>query len=284
MKRVLYPSQVQIGHLVVLLLFFDFFPKFIAREYLSDFLPFNDFIDQKVATAIGDLIFFLLLANIFGKEVKQYFTSPSIFKSLSYGMSLKAVWLGIMVPIGFLSVKFNLEFFYHQWWEFEDIPVFNNLPILLAPGFKWENIVYVFCVVVVTPVIEEMLYRVVGVDVFRRKHSKFKSTLLIAILFSIAHPTYFFFFFFFSLVMSFLIYKTGSVWSAIIAHSVFNILSFIDAYYSGIGSFKPLESVGSLDAWSVQALFIPLALGLVYLFVRNNRKTISSFISDSPAR
>ena len=279
MNQVLKREQFGIKALIVLILFFDFFSKFIAYQYFSNVLPFQDFLIGVVGASIGDVILLGVLFVIFNSEIKTYAVVPDFRDSLFYGFGLKVLMLAIMVPIGYLSLLLNRDFFY-VWWEYRDIEIFGHFEALLY--FDYETIVFFFCVAVVTPIVEEVIYRVVALKILRRRYSYIRSVIFVGALFGIFHPTYFFFFFFFSIVMSFLLFKTGSVWSAIIAHSVFNILSLIDAYYTGIGSFKPLESVGSPGVWSVQALFIPLAAGLVYLFIRNNRRTIRAFISDSP--
>ena len=96
-------------------------------------------------------------------------------------------------------------------------------------------------------------------------------------LFGVAHPTYFFYFFVFSLALSFLIFQTGSVWSAVVAHGVYNGLVYADTFYIGIENFKPLESIQSIDAWGVQLVFLPAAIFIIYIFFRNNKNEIREF-------
>ena len=275
-------EQVSIWHLVVLLFFFDFFPKLIAREYVADISPFEDFVDGVIASSIGDLIFLSFLFYVFGSEIKGYFSKPKVCSSISYGVSLQVIFLGAMVPIGYLSIQVNQEFFYEHWWNYKDIPIFNYAYLLFPSGINVEKALFFLCITLVTPIIEEILYRLVGFSIFRRKYSASTSALLVALLFSIAHPTYFFFFFIFSLTLTFLIYKTGTVWTAIVAHGIYNALAFLDGHYLGIAMFKPARDVGDIDTWLIQGLFVPLALILTYLFFRNNRLAIKSFISDSP--
>lgn len=276
MSQIVESDKVGVKTLVLFLLFFNFFAKFIGYRYLSHISPFEEFIDVSIASAAGDLVFLAFLLGIFGRETKQYLRVPKPLVSISYGISLKIILLGLMVPVGYFSVHVNKDFFY-DFWGYVDIPIFSYANQLFSMNFKLENSIYFCCITVITPLLEEFLYRVILFRVFRRNYSPAVSVMLVAVLFSVAHPTYFFHFFIFSLVLSFLIHKTGSVWSAIIAHGVYNSLVYTDAYYLGIGSFKQYEMVSSIDSWLVQLYFFPIAIFIVYVFAIRNVNNFREF-------
>ena len=277
MNRFIEPELVGIKTLILFLFFFDFFSKFLGYQYLSDISPLVEFIDIRIAVTLGDLVFLVLLLNIFGTHIKGYFSVPNVSKSIIYGFSLVVLFLGVMGPVGYLSLKIDQEFFYDYWWGYLNVPIFSYVENLFAINFKIENTIFFICVAVLAPIVEEPLYRVVFYRVFRRRYSPFVSIIFVALLFAIVHPTYFFLAFISSLALSFLIYQTGSVWSAVIAHGVYNSLVFIDAYYIGIEKFKPIESIGNVEAWGVQLVFLPAAIFIIYIFFRNNKNEIREF-------
>ena len=270
MNRIPKSEQIGVITLFLFLFFFDFISKFIGYEFFSALSPFSDFIDAAIAVAIGDVLFFGLLFTLFSKDVKPYFSRPDLKRALHYGLSLKILFLGIMVPVGIVTININHEFFY-DYWDYKDIPLFAFSRQLFSPVFRLENIAYFVCVAIVTPIIEEVFYRLILYRVCRRRFSPFVSVIFVATLFSLMHPRYFFFFFIFSFVLSFLIHKTGSVWSAIVAHCIFNSLVYVDTYYLGVGDFKPFSLINTFDVWLVQSIFLPISLLIIYFFFRKNR-------------
>ena len=279
MKKIADPNHLSVARLIVLLLFFDFFFKFVGYEYLADISPFADFLDAKIAATIGDVVFVALLLNIFHEELAHYFKRPRITDSIYYGLSLQIMYLGIMAPVGYLSLKINQDYFYNYWWEYKNIPIFHYSSHLFSLNFKLENAIFFVLVVFIAPIIEELTYRLVFYRVFRRKHSPLISITLVAAIFAAAHPTYFFLAFLASMSLSFLILRTGSVWSAIIAHGIYNTLSFIDSNYLGIGSFKPIDSIHSVDGWSIQLIFLPVFVLIVCVFFKTNRSDIKKLFN-----
>ena len=284
MKQIAKPDQLDFPKLIVLLLFFDFFSKFIGYQYIFYISPFSDFVDAKIAASVGDVIFLLLISNIFQAELRGYLIPPKIVESVYYGVSLQIIFLGIMVPVGFLSLKINQDYFYNYWWEYKDIPVFYYSSYLFSSLFELENFLFFICIVLIAPIVEEVVYRLAFYKIFRRRYSPVISMIMVAIIFDVVHPTYFFLAFLASLSLSFLIFRTGSVWSAVISHGTYNVLSFVDSHYLGIGSFKPINSVGSIDGWVIQFVFLPLSVVIIYLFFRNNKNELEKLFSRSAVK
>ena len=276
MKRPEASNQLGVLSLVTLVFFFDFTSKFLAYEFLVDILPFEQLVDVRFVVSIGDVFLTLILLYFFRDIISRYFVTPNALDSLKYGVSLQLLYLGIMFPIGYLTIMIDRDFFYYQWWQYQNLPLFFHVSDLLSFEFKLENIVYFLCIGVIAPFTEEIIYRVVLYRLFRRRYSVAKSFVLVGFIFALFHPTYFFLAFISSLVLSFLIYKSGSLWSAIIAHSVYNWLALIDSLYLGIGNFKPIDSVMTYDGWFIQSLFLPLTLFIVVRFFQSNRYALAS--------
>ena len=276
MKRDEASGQLGVFSLVTLVFFFDFTSKFLAYEFLIGYVPFSEPVTIRLAVSIGDFFLALFFIYLFRNTIRSYFIRPNSSESLSYGISLQILYLGVMYPIGYLTILIDQDFFYHQWWQYQDLPIFFHVSDLLSLKFKLENFVYFISICLIAPFTEEITYRLIFYKVFRRKYSRVKSFILVGLLFSLFHPTYFFLAFVSSLVLSFLIYKSGSVWSAIIAHSVYNWLALLDSMYLGIGNFKPAELVMSFDGWAIQSLFLPISILIIVRFFRSNEYALRS--------
>jgi uncharacterized protein len=219
-----YPTVLQAVHLLILYLFIQTvvdFPLALIDYYRDTEYLYNPV--KKIILNAGSTLFIL------------------IYGSVKSNISLKKIF-----PLRFfnpLIIILFIPFFWgvHNIMEVVNIRVEKILP---SPPWFWELFNKIFendygwwgaftKVAVIAPIVEELIFRGLILNGFRRNYSGLKSVLISALLFSLFHlnPWQMPATFVLGLFLGWIMLRTNNIIAAMLGHSVNNLLVLLTMTY-----------------------------------------------------
>ena len=153
-------------------------------------------------------------------------------------------------------------------------PLLHMIPIPVDPqedvlsGLEILDPFLVFVTVVAAPVFEELIFRGIILDGFLKRYSPWKSILLSALIFGVAHlnPLQFINAFMLGLLMGWIYWKTRSLLLTMLIHFVNNAAATFPAYYlSGEGSMVKQWTGGGVNFAMYYLIGVILFFGVLFL-------------------
>jgi hypothetical protein len=148
-------------------------------------------------------------------------------------VTLLAVWLPVITVIALTQLAGKFIF-----GESFEIPKHRELEVIVKHASLQLRLLVFITAVVVIPVFEEMLFRGMFETMIRAYTGRvWVSIILCSVIFATAHPdaSHWFGLFVLSLGLGYVYEKTGSLWSAIFMHSMFNGIAIISTIYIAAG-------------------------------------------------
>lgn len=129
-----------------------------------------------------------------------------------------------------------------------------------------------------TPVLEELVFRGILYQRFREDYGKMPSILLSAIVFGVVHFNWvqFVYAFLIGLVLALYLERCGHLYGAIAAHAVMNLVSVIRSETGFLGNLID----GSRMAWSVSLLMLLVGVALCIYYMTYGGKGGNRFKDD----
>ena len=177
-----------------------------------------------------------------------------------------ALWIlsGALSFLVFYPLSLQFPGFVTWWYiDYPAVVVTDFESFLVLP-----NILSFASLTILTPVIEEVLFRGFLLHRWAHKYGPGKAVLMSSILFGVMHPdivsaT------FFGIAMSVLYLRTGSLIAAIIVHAVWNSVHWIIEYYHlatrGLGYRYSLQEFQ--DGWIYGVVYVVLSIAIVCIYV-----------------
>lgn len=253
-----YPTILQAIHLLILYLFIQTVVDFPLA--LIDYYKGTDYLYhpvKKVLLGVGSTLFILIYGfrkskAPFNKVFPLHFFNPLI-----------------LIPL------FTFFWGAHNLLEEVNIAIEKIIP---APPWFWELFTNIFesdfgwwgafmKVAIVAPVVEELIFRGLIFQGFRRNYNNFVAVIMSAILFSLFHlnPWQMPATFVLGILLGWLMIRTQNLILAILAHSLNNLLVlFIVTYWSEINTFS-LFLMEKKESIILSSLLIVFSLILIYL-------------------
>lgn len=201
----------------------------------------------KTAANIGGLFFFsTLFINAIGEMVCLHIENPLIYWLLSKFFFILPSIIYLFFPwhknlhvnkvtikdistcISFLILSFPFCAFLNQVSSLLTGNAVNNMDI------PFPFFISILLIGIITPICEELVFRGVLLREFSTQNSKLSGILISSIFFGLYHMNFnqLMYAFFMGIIMSLLVFLTGSLVSSIIFHSLFNIANIIILYYT----------------------------------------------------
>jgi len=192
----------------------------------------------------------------------------------------KADFTGLRVNVLVLAAACGvlLNTFFSSFMPFLHLP--SNTSALLDSMQKNDLPVSIAALALITPVLEEVIFRGYIFNRLRRSFNSAAAVILIqALLFGLEHldPQQSFYAFFLGLVMGVVYYKTGKLAYTIILHMAFNVFSYVISYMPGADSLSDAASF-ALSAASL-ALFALVFFVLIRI-MRTSPKPITPVLLE----
>lgn len=164
---------------------------------------------------LGTIIFAI---QFFGVEVKNQFNKIKLKPTFLFSLLTVLIFLLILPlvnPIDFFEKIANYKITTHQY----------DLKVLNPPNFF--NVLYFFLMVILTPIIEEILYRGIILHLFLQRYSVKISLILSSLIFAFIHFKFigFGYLFLYGLLFGFAYYKTNSLFTSILLHFLINLMA-----------------------------------------------------------
>ena len=265
-----YPSIIQAIHLIVLYIFIKAlidFPLALIDYYKDTEYMYHPV--KKVLSSAGSTIFILVYGY---KKTKVPFLKVFSFKFFNP--------LIIVAIVTFFWGMHNLLNKVNLWVE-------NVIP---APAWFWEMFGKILesdnnwwsafmRVVIIAPVVEELIFRGIILQGFRRNYSAFVSVFMSALLFALFHlnPWQFPATFVLGLISGWIMVMNNNILLAIIVHSINNLMVLLSITYLEEISTMQIFSLENHAVMLISAAIVIVSLGLIYVFsmsrFRINRNT-----------
>ena len=262
-----YPTVLQAVHLIILYIFIQTIVDFPLA--LLDYYNGTDYLYhpiKKIALGIGSTLFILIYG--FRKSKAPFL---NVFP-------LKKFNPLILIPIiTFLWAAHNLLEIVGFWME----------EVLPAPDWFWELFRKIFDsdfgwwgaffkVAVIAPVVEELIFRGLILQGFRRNYNGFIAVLMSALLFALFHlnPWQFPTTFILGLLLGWIMLRTNNILLAIIGHSINNSLVLLTIKYWDTIQSHPFYLMEKRDFYYISLLIVLISSVLIYfLSFKRKRKT-----------
>ncbi|HPE76789.1 MAG TPA: type II CAAX endopeptidase family protein [Draconibacterium sp.] len=254
-----YPTILQAIHLLILYIFIQSLVDFPLA--MIDYFKDTEYLYhpiKKIGLGVGSTVFILIYG--FKKSKAQLF---DVFP-------VKFFNLLIIVPIiTFLWAAHNLL----------EIPSALLDKYLPAPAWFWEMFNKIFegdfgwwgafmKVAVVAPIVEELIFRGLILQGFRRNYNAFTAVFMSALLFALFHlnPWQFPATFVLGLLLGWIMLRTNNILLAILGHSINNFLVLLSlTYWQEIRSHA-FYLMGKEKVYLTSILVVLLSLILIFLF------------------
>lgn len=169
---------------------------------------------NKMSIFIAPVIFFLVVVGLFKFKFRQDvrilgFKKSNLKKDIGLGISVALVSYLIM-----LLLQQNTKDIFKVIKNFDN-PLYYPL--------------FVFLVVILSPIIEETVYRGILYSPYRKKYGATWAVIISSLIFSLSH--FALLTIIFSIFLSILYEKTESIVAPIVAHSAYNSLAVATAFY-----------------------------------------------------
>lgn len=254
-----YPTVLQAIHLLVLYIFIQSiidFPLAMVDYYNDTEYLYNPF--KKVILGVGSTLFILY----YGFK-KSSTTFNQVFPAKAFN------FLIIIPVITFLWGA-------HQLLEIPNRLIDRYIP---PPDWFWEMFNKIFegdfgfwgafaKVAIVAPVVEELIFRGIIFQGFRRNYKPFTAILMSALLFALFHlnPWQFPATFVLGLLLGWIMYRTDNILLAILGHSINNTLVLLSITFSKeIQSFW-LYQLSKTSIYTISIFVVIISISFIYIF------------------
>lgn len=250
------PTFWQALLLIILLVLILFFLFYIAEGIETALGLIVEKINKAVILSALSLLIIIILGTIFTKVPLRdiyYFKKVPV---LSYVLLVFATVSSFLV-VSQISTAFYLLF-----------PMPDSVIEIFSEYF--QNDIGLAFLMVVTPVLEELLFRGLILNGFLKRYKPGYAILFSALLFALFHlnPWQMISSFVFGLFLAWLFVKTRSLLFPILAHIISNSLVVIVIHFPGIlpgYSFDTSEKAEFLPVWYIVFSFL-LLVGMIYWF------------------
>jgi len=254
-----YPTILQAIHLLILYIFIQSIVDFPLA--LLDYYNGTDYLYhpvKKILLGVGSTLFILIYGFVKSKAPLFKVFPFKFFNPL------------ILIPIA--------TFFWATHNLLEIVSIWLN-KVLPPPDWFWElfNKIFesdygwwgaFFKVAVVAPVVEELIFRGLILQGFRRNYNGFIAVFMSALLFALFHlnPWQFPATFILGLLLGWIMLRTNSILLAILGHSINNLLVLLTiTYWESIRSHS-VYLMDKKDLHYTSLLVVLCSLVLIYLF------------------
>ncbi len=253
-----YPTVLQAIHLVILYMFIQTvvdFPLALYDYYNGTDYLYNPF--KKIVLGVGSVLFILYYGFRKSKAPFSQVFPMKFFNPL------------ILIPIAtFLWGAHNLLEIVGNWID-KFIP---------APAWFWEMFSKIFDgdfgwwgafvkVAVIAPIVEELIFRGLILQGFRKNYNGFIAVLMSALLFALFHlnPWQFPATFILGLLLGWLVLRTNSILLAILGHSINNAMVLLTITYWESIQLHPIYLMEKKDFYYTSALVVLGSVVIIYL-------------------
>lgn len=261
-KQKYYPTILQAIHLVILYIFIQTIVDFPLA--LLDYYKDTEYLYyplKKIALGIGSVVFILIYGF---RKSKAPLTSvfPVRFFNPFVILPLLTFFLGAHVLLDEANIWVN-KFIPAPVWFWE---LFNQV---FESDYGWMGAF--FKVAVIAPIVEELIFRGIILQGFRKNYNSFVSVFMSALLFALFHlnPWQFPATFVLGLLLGFIMIRTNNIILSILGHSLNNFLVLITVtYWEEIHSYG-IFLMEKKEILKLAGLVVIFSLILIYLFSFN---------------
>uniref|UniRef100_UPI003216540F CPBP family intramembrane glutamic endopeptidase n=1 Tax=uncultured Draconibacterium sp. TaxID=1573823 RepID=UPI003216540F len=264
-----YPTILQGIHLVILYIFIQTivdFPLALIDYFKGTEYLYNPI--KKIALGVGSVLFILLYGIRKSKAPVLEIFPVKLFNPL------------VLIPVTtFLWGAHNFLDVANEW-------VAKMIP---APPWFWELFSKIFegdygftgafiKVSVIAPIVEELIFRGLIFNGFRKNYNGFVAVIISALLFALFHlnPWQFPATFVLGILLGWLMLRTNNIFVAILGHSVNNTLVLLTVTYWQPIHEHPIYLLEQNNLLFLSGLIILLSIVLIYVtslpWFRRNRK------------
>lgn len=270
-----YPTILQAIHLVILYIFIQTIVDFPLA--LIDYFNDTEYLYhpvKKIVLGVGSVLFVLIygfkkaktkLLNIFPLK----FFNPLII------LPLITFFVGAHVLLDEVNIIVNKYLPAPVWfWE-----LFNQI---FESDYGWLGAF--LKVAVIAPIVEELIFRGIILQGFRKNYNAFVSVFISALLFALFHlnPWQFPATFVLGLLLGFIMVRTNNILLAILGHSINNFLVLITITYWNEIHSHAIFLMEKKEQLRLAGLIVLLSVSLIYLFSFSwfRKKTTLSNVSS----
>ncbi len=256
-KQKYYPTVLQAIHLVILYIFIqsivDFPLALIDYFHDSEYL-YNPV--KKVVLGVGSTLFILIYgfkkskAPLFSVFPVKFFNPLVIVPIITFFWGAQNL---MEIPLTLLDKYLPPPFWFNE--------MFNRI---FEGDYGWVGAF--MKVVVIAPVVEELIFRGLILQGFRRNYNAFVAVFMSALLFALFHlnPWQFPATFVLGLLLGWIVVRTNSIILSIIGHSINNLLVLLYiTYFEQIHS-HPIYLLEKNQLYYISSLVVFLSLILIY--------------------
>ena len=256
-----YPTILQAIHLLILYIFVQSvvdFPLALIDYYKDTEYLYNPI--KKIILGVGSTLFILIYgfkksnASLFEVFPVKFFNPLIILPVITF---LWAAHNLLVIPGAFLDKYLPAP----DWfWEMFD-KIFEG-------DFGWWGAF--MKVAVVAPIVEELIFRGLILQGFRRNYKAFTAVVMSALLFALFHlnPWQFPATFLLGLLLGWIMLRTNNILLAILGHSINNFLVLLSITFAKEIHAHPIYLMGKEKLYLVSALIVLLSLLLIFAFSR----------------
>jgi len=257
LRQKYYPTILQGIHLVILYIFIQTivdFPLALLDYYKGTEYLYNPI--KKIALGVGSVVFILLYGIKKAKAPVLQIFPVKLFNPL------------ILIPIA------TFIWGAHNFLEDVNVWVEKMIP---APPWFWELFSKIFDgdygfigaflkVAIIAPIVEELIFRGLIFNGFRKNYNGFVAVLMSATLFSLFHlnPWQIPATFFLGLLLGWLMLRTNNIFVAILGHSINNAWVLLTVTYWKPLHEHPIYLLEHNKFLYLSALIMALSLALMY--------------------
>lgn len=267
LKPKYYPTILQAIHLIILYTFIQTvvdFPLALIDYYKDTEYLYHPI--KKILLGVGSTVFILI-----------------------YGFRKSKVPLFTAFPVKFFNPLILLPVITFLWAAHNLLEIPGNLldKYLPAPAWFWELFSKIFDgdfgwwgafmkVAIVAPIVEELIFRGLILQGFRRNYNGFVAVFMSALLFALFHlnPWQFPATFLLGLLLGWLVIRTNSIIVAIIGHSINNTLVLLSITYWKDIQFHTFFLMEKSQQYYLSALIAALSVVLIYFLSLKRIKKI----------
>lgn len=265
-RKKYYPTILQAIHLIILYIFIQTIVDFPLA--MIDYFKDTEYLYhpiKKIVLGVGSTLFILI-----------------------YGFKKSKAPLLEVFPLKFfnpLLLIFLTTFLWaaHNLLEIPSALLDKYLP---APAWFWEMFNKIFegdfgwvgafmKVVVVAPIVEELIFRGLILQGFRKNYKGFTAVVMSALLFALFHlnPWQFPATFVLGLLLGWIVLRTNSIVLAILGHAINNFLVLLSITYWDKISVHAFYLLEKENRYYISSLIILLSLLFLYVFsIRKSKK------------
>lgn len=259
LRQKYYPTILQAIHLLILYIFVQSvvdFPLALIDYFKDTEYLYNPI--KKIVLGVGSTLFILF-----------------------YGFKKSKAPLFEVFPIKFFNPLIILPVITFLWAAHNllQIPAAILDKYLPAPIWFWEMFDKIFegdfgfwgafmKVAVVAPIVEELIFRGVILQGFRRNYTAFKAVLMSALLFALFHlnPWQFPATFVLGLLLGWIMIRTNSIILSILGHSINNFLVLLGITFSNEIHSHAIYLMGKEKLYFISTLVILFSLLMIFAF------------------